>query len=192
MELMFEPACACATGWQFPINSWMLVLCGVLLSGLSGVAPLDQSHVYDNCDECEELLCFSLQLTWHKIFHYKLITTILCSTFICWLHLWHGPHTHHMKKRKMLGRTKCLSHVNVNVKMCYINISSEVWCWSDMSWITFLHRTEYTISYVIWYTDIHTHIAPSLPLLEFLVRCSLGILSEITFFWYSAEDNYIV
>ena len=141
---------------------------------LTGVAPLDQSHVYDNCDECEELLCFSLQLTWQKIFHCKLITTILCSTFICWLHLWHGPHTHHMKKRKMLGRTKCLSHVNVNVKMCYINISSEVWCWSDMSWITFLHRTEYTISYVIWYTDIHTHIAPSqpLPLTESLLGVS--------------------
>ncbi len=39
--------------------------------------PQYQSHVYDNCDECEELLCFSLQLTWHKIFHYKLIATIL-------------------------------------------------------------------------------------------------------------------
>lgn len=39
--------------------------------------PWYQSHVYDNCDECEELLCFSLQLTWHKIFHYKLIATIL-------------------------------------------------------------------------------------------------------------------
>ena len=41
------------------------------------VPPTYQSHIYDNCDECEELLCFSLQLTWHKIFHYKLITTIL-------------------------------------------------------------------------------------------------------------------
>ena len=43
----------------------------------ASVGPQYQSHVYDNCDECEELLCFTLQLTWHKIFHYKLIATIL-------------------------------------------------------------------------------------------------------------------
>ena len=45
------------------------------------VPPTYQSHIYDNCDECEELLCFSLQLSWHKIFHYKLIATIL---WLCW------------------------------------------------------------------------------------------------------------
>ena len=50
----------------------------VVRRGGAGCRPRPyQSHVYDNCDECEELLCFSQQLSWQKIFHYKLITTIL-------------------------------------------------------------------------------------------------------------------
>ena len=61
-----------------------LLFCGqkheqiVVRCGGAGCRPRPyQSHVYDNCDECEELLCFSQQLSWQKIFHYKLITTIL-------------------------------------------------------------------------------------------------------------------
>ena len=122
------------------------------------VPPTYQSHIYDNCDECEELLCFSLQLTWHKIFHYKLITTILCSTFICWLHLGHGPHTHGTHKKdkmsdQMSQSCKCKCK-NVLHKYFKWGVVLE---WHELDHITPQYRVHNFICYLIHrYTHSHS------------------------------------